>query len=188
VTAAKAALTRCGQPNGFATNISYRAERPKEKATAESLQQSLGKAGIKLTIKPYPVADYAKLYAGKPDFAKKNQLGIIVYGWAADWPDGFGFLSQIVDSRVIRAAGGNTNLGVKIPAADQEIDKALATVDVAARNAIWGNVDQIVMENAAVLPGVWSKGLMYRPDNLTNVFVNPSLGQYDYAAIGTSRK
>jgi peptide/nickel transport system substrate-binding protein len=188
VAAAKAALTKCGQPNGFDINISYRAERPKEKATAESLQQSLAKVGIKLTIKPYPVADYAKLYAGKPDFAKKNKLGIIVYGWGADWPDGFGFLSQIVDSRVIRAAGGNTNLGVKIPAADVAIDKALATTDTKTRNAIWGDVDQTVMENAAVLPGVWSKGLLFRPANLTNVFVNDGFGQYDYAAMGTSKK
>lgn len=188
IPGAKAALAKCGQPNGFETNISYRAERPKEKATAESLQQSLAKVGIKLTIKPYPVADYAKLYAGKPDFAKANKLGVIVYGWGADWPDGFGFLSQIVDSRVIRAAGGNTNLGVKIPAADALIDKALITTDAAARNAIWGETDRTVMENAAVLPGVWSKGLLFRPANLTNVFVNDALGQYDYAAMGTSKK
>jgi peptide/nickel transport system substrate-binding protein len=188
VEGAKAALAKCGQPNGFETNISYRAERPKEKATAESLQQSLAKVGIKLTIKPYPVADYTKLYAGKPDFAKANKLGIIVYGWGADWPDGFGFLSQIVDSRVIRAAGGNTNLGVKIPAADAAIDKALATVDVTAREKIWGDIDQLVMENASVLPGVWAKGLIFRPAHLTNVFVNESFGMYDYAAMGTSKK
>ena len=46
VAKAKAALQACGQPNGFATNISYRTERPKEKATAEALQQSLAKVGI----------------------------------------------------------------------------------------------------------------------------------------------
>ncbi|MDQ1585611.1 MAG: peptide/nickel transport system substrate-binding protein, partial [Actinomycetota bacterium] len=40
---AKQELAACGQPNGFSTNISYRAERPKEKATAEALQQSLAK-------------------------------------------------------------------------------------------------------------------------------------------------
>jgi peptide/nickel transport system substrate-binding protein len=80
VTKAKDELTQCGQPNGFSTNISYRAERPKEKAAAEALQQSLAKAGIKLTIKPYPLGDYAKLYAGKPAFAKANGLGLMVYG------------------------------------------------------------------------------------------------------------
>ena len=187
IAGAKAELVKCGQPNGFATNISYRAERPKEKATAESLQQSLGKVGIQLTIKAYPQGDYFKLYAGKPDFAKTNKLGIMVYGWGADWPDGFGFLSQIVDSRTIRPAG-NTNLGIKIPAVDAAIDKALTTTDATARNAIWGNIDQMVMENAAVLPGVWSKGLLFRPDNLTNVFVNNGFSEYDYTALGTSKK
>jgi peptide/nickel transport system substrate-binding protein len=187
VTAAKAELVKCGQPNGFATNISYRAERPKEKATAESLQQSLARVGIALTLKPYPTSDYFKLYAGKPDFAKANKLGVLVYSWGADWPDGYGFLEQIVDSRVIHTAG-NTNLGIKIPAVDAQIDKALATIDVKAREVIWGNVDQLVMENAAVLPGVWAKGLLFRPDNLTNVFVNDSFGMYDYAAMGTSKK
>ena len=54
VDKAKAALTACGQPNGFATNMAYRAERPKEKATAEALQQSLARVGIKLTLKRLP--------------------------------------------------------------------------------------------------------------------------------------
>jgi peptide/nickel transport system substrate-binding protein len=112
VDGAKAALAACGKPDGFATNLSYRGERPKEKATAEALQQGLAKVGIKLTLKPYPAGDYYKLYAGKPDFAKTNNLGIMISGWGADWPDGFGFLSQIVDSRVIHASG-NTNLGVR---------------------------------------------------------------------------
>ena len=115
---AKDELNQCGQPNGFTTGISYRAERPKEKATAEALQQSLQRVGINLEIKPYPLADYLKLYAGKPDFAKANNLGLMVYGWGADWPDGFGFLSQIVDSRVIRATGGNSNLSVRDPEVD----------------------------------------------------------------------
>ena len=57
---AKQALQACGQPNGFKTSISYRAERPKEKATAESLQQSLARAGIQADLKPYPLADYLK--------------------------------------------------------------------------------------------------------------------------------
>jgi len=187
-TKAKDELTQCGQPNGFSTNISYRNERPKEKATAESLQQSLAKVGIKLTIKPYPLADYTKLYAGKPDYAKANKLGLMVYGWGADWPDGFGFLSQIVDSRVIRATGGNTNLSVKDPKVDQLIDKALTETDTAAREKAWVDVDRATMEGAWYLPGIWAKGLLYRPKNLTNVFVTNGFQMYDYLAMGTTNK
>ncbi len=187
VDAAKQALAACGQPNGFATNLSYRAERPKEKAVAESMQQSLAKVGIKLTLKPYPQGDYFKLYAGKPDYAKANKLGLMISGWAADWPDGFGFLAQIADSRVIRAAGGNTNLGIKIPAIDQMIDQALATTDLAAREQIWPQIDKKIMEEALILPGVWARGLLYRPPALTNVYVSDAFQMYDYASMGVKQ-
>ncbi|HEX2288898.1 MAG TPA: ABC transporter substrate-binding protein, partial [Pseudonocardiaceae bacterium] len=161
IAKARDELAQCGQPNGFTTAISYRAERPKEKATAEALQQSLARAGINLEIKPYPLTDYGRLYAGKPDYAKANGLGLMVFGWAPDWPDGYGFLSQIVDSRVIRTTGGNTNLGIKDPAIDQLLDHAIMTTDTAARERIWVDIDRKVMENAFVLPGVWAKGLLY---------------------------
>jgi peptide/nickel transport system substrate-binding protein len=187
VATAKNELQQCGQPNGFATGISYRAERPKEKAVAEELQQSLAKVGIKLTIKPYPLADYFSLYAGKPDFAKKNNLGLLVNGWGADWPDGFGFLSQIIDSRTIRATGGNYNLSVKDPAVDALVDKALTTTDTAAREQVWVDADKKVMEDAFVLPGIWGRGLLYRPKTLTNVFISDGFQMYDYLALGVQK-
>ena len=88
---------------------------------------------------------------------------------------------------VIRAAG-NTNLGVKLPAVDQLVDEALVENDITKREAIWGNVDKTVMDNAVLLPGVWPKALIYRPDYLTNVFVTDAYNFYDYAAMGTSKK
>ncbi|GAY07471.1 ABC transporter substrate-binding protein [Pseudonocardia sp. N23] len=188
IAKAKDELNQCGQPNGFSTNISYRAERPKEKATAETLQQSLAKAGINLTIKPFPLNDYLKLYAGKPDYAKANGLGLMVYGWGADWPDGYGFLSQIVDSRTIRATGGNSNLGVRDPAVDAIIDQAVNEQDQTKRQQDWVDVDKKVMDDAYMLPGIWAKGLLYRPQNLTNVFITNGFQMYDYLALGTTRK
>ncbi|MET7280844.1 ABC transporter substrate-binding protein [Kribbella sp. NPDC005582] len=184
VEKAKDELKQCNQPNGFAVNIAFRGDRNKEKAVAETLQQSLKKAGITLTTKPYPTGDYTKLYAGKPDFAKANKLGLIVYSWGADWNDGFGFLQQIVDSRTIRATGGNTNLGIRLPEVDALVDKAMAETDETKRNGYWVDVDKKVMENAGALPGIWAKGLLYRPDTLANVFTNAGQNMYDYAAIG----
>jgi peptide/nickel transport system substrate-binding protein len=184
VDKAKDALTKCGMPSGFSTNIAYRADRPKEKAVAETLQQSLSRVGIKLTPKGYPTSDYTKLYAGKPDYAKANNLGLIIYSWGADWPDGFGFLSQIVDSRVIRDTGGNTNLGIRIPEVDAMIDQALKTTDETARNKIWVDIDKKVMDQAGALPGTWGKALLYRPDTLANVFTSDGQNMYDYAGIG----
>ena len=102
---AKESLEKCGKPDGFEINMGFRSERPAEKATAEAFQEALGKVGIKVTPKPYPDGDYFSALCGKPDYVVKNKLGLCTNGWGSDWNDGFGFLSQIVDSRVIQPTG-----------------------------------------------------------------------------------
>ncbi len=73
VEKAKDELKQCGKPDGFATNITYRTDRGKEKAVAETLQ-AVAEEGRHQPEppSPYPTSDYTKLYAGKPDFAKTN--------------------------------------------------------------------------------------------------------------------
>ena len=186
VAKAKEALTACGQPNGFETNIAYRAERPKEKATAESLQQSLAKVGIKLTLKPYPQGDYFSQYAGNPPYVKNNKIGLATNGWGADWADGFGFLSQIVDSRVIRETGCSSNTSVRDPEVDKMLDTAIAETDSAKREAQWSPIDKKVMEDAYILPGVYAKSLLIRPKKLSNVFISQAYNMYDYASLGVA--
>jgi peptide/nickel transport system substrate-binding protein len=185
--AAKKSLEACGQPNGFETNIAYRPERPKEKATAEAFQQALGRVGIKLTLKPYPQGDYFAQYCGLPPFVVKNKLGLCQNGWAADWPDGYGFLSQVVDSRVIRVTGGSSNTSVRIPEVDQMLDKALTELNTDTRNKIWGEIDKRVMEEAVIYPGVYSKALFVRSKNATNIMVTDAFGEYDYLGMGAQK-
>jgi peptide/nickel transport system substrate-binding protein len=186
VEKAKQALAACGQPNGFETNISYRTERTKEKAAAESLQQSLARVGIKLTLKPYPQDDYFALYAGKPAYVKENKIGLAVNGWGADYPDTYGFMQAIVDSRDIREAG-NYNLSVKIPEVDKMIDEIKGEADATKRGEMWAQVDQRVMEEAVVLPNVYAKALYLRGKGLTNVFVSDSQAMYDYVGLGVQQ-
>ncbi len=182
---AKESLKACGKPDGFSTNVSYRSERPKEKATAEALQRALKRVGIKLTVKALPTGDYFSLYAGKPSYRNKNNLGLIVNGWGADWNDGFGYLSQIVDSRVIRPEGGSSNCSVMIPEVDKMLDDAIAEPDVKKREAtMWSEIDKRVMEEAVILPGVYAAQVTVRGEGVTNVFVNDAFGQYDYTAMG----
>ena len=184
IDGAKAALTACGQPNGFATTMAYRAERPKEKAAAEGLQRSLARVGIQLTLRGIPIGEYFSTTVGRPQYLVDNKIGLATNGWGADWNDGFGFLSQIIDSRVIRATGGSSNLSVRIPEVDALIDKALETTDTPQREAIWAQIDKRVMEEAVILPGVWAAQVTLRGMGLTNVFVNDAFGQYDFMAMG----
>ena len=143
---------------GFETNIAYRDDRPKEKATAEAFQQALGKVGIKVTPKPLPSGDYFSGTCGLPSYVVKNNIGLCANGWGADWNDGFGFLSQIVDSRVIRETGGSSNTSVRIPEVDTMLDEAKVEQDEATRNKMWGEIDKRGHGAGGHLPGRLRQG------------------------------
>jgi peptide/nickel transport system substrate-binding protein len=184
---AKDALEKCGQPDGFEINMGYRDDRPKEKATAEAFQQALEKVGITVTPKALPSGDYFSTTCGLPSYVVKNNIGLCANGWGADWPDGYGFLSQIVDSRVIRETGGSSNTSVRIPEVDKMLDDAIVEQDETKRNEMWGEIDKRVMEEAVIYPGVYAKAVLLRSKNTTNVFVNESFGYYDYTAMGVKQ-
>jgi peptide/nickel transport system substrate-binding protein len=183
VAKAKEELATCGQPNGFETTMAFRADRPREKALAEAMEQSLAKVGIKLTLKGFPASDYFSNYAGNPDYVKKNGIGLAAHGWGSDWPDGYGFLQAIVDSRTIRDAG-NYNLSVKNPEVDKLIDQASAELDKTARDKLWVDTDKKVMEDASILPVLWAKSLLMRGQGVTNQFYNEGQSMYDYVTLG----
>jgi peptide/nickel transport system substrate-binding protein len=184
LTKAKQELAACGQPNGFTTGISYRSDRPKEVSAAQALQASLARVGIKTTLHGYPTATYTANFAGVPKYAHAHDLGIIIYGWAPDWPDGYGQFYYIVDGAAISPAG-NTNLSeLNDPVVNNLLTKFASTTDNAARNALTSQIDMQVMKDAAILPGVYGKSLLYRPPNMTNVFVQQTYGMYDYGVLG----
>ena len=185
VAAAKNQLKLCGQPNGFTTGITYRSDRPKEVAAAQALQASLGAAGIKTTLHGFPTSTYDGNFAGVPKYAAQHDIGISFYGWAPDWPDGYGFFYYIADGKAISPAG-NTNLAqLNDPVINDLLTKMTTTNDAATRNSYTGQIDLQIMKDAAILPGVYAKSLLYRTPSLTNVYVQPYYGMYNYAVLGT---
>lgn len=183
VEKAKQALTACGQPDGFETTMVYRADRPREKALAEAMQQALSKVNIKVDLKGFPASSYFSDYAGNTEYVKKNNIGLAGHGWGADWPDGYGFMQAIVDSRTIRSAG-NYNLSVNSDKVDQLIDQASSELDADARAKLWVDVDKAVMEDASMLPVVWAKALLLRGKGVTNIAYNEGQAMYDYILLG----
>ncbi|GHF33394.1 peptide/nickel transport system substrate-binding protein [Amycolatopsis bartoniae] len=181
---AKDELAKCGQPNGFSFNVAVRGDRPKEVATAQALQQSLAKIGVKTDILQYPTGDYGTSYAGSPQFMKDHNIGMASYGWAADWPEGFGYLSQIADGRAIRSAGNSNMEMLNDPQVNQLLDQAAAATDAGTRNGFYAQIDRIMMDQAVILPELYARSLLYRGPNLTNVFVTEAYGMYDYTQLG----
>jgi peptide/nickel transport system substrate-binding protein len=184
IAKAKDELTKCGQPNGFTFNIAARSDRPKEVQSAQALQQALAKVNIKTDILQYPTGDYTNSDAGSPTFMQQHDIGMATYGWSADWPEGFGFLSQIADGRAIKQAGNSNIEMLNDPQVNSLLDQAAASPDAGTRNAIYGQIDKTMMDQAVILPELYAKSLLYRGPNLTNVFVTEAYGMYDYTQIG----
>jgi peptide/nickel transport system substrate-binding protein len=181
-SAARQQLKLCGQPSGFATGLAYRADRPQEVAAAQALQQSLAAIGIKVNLDGSASGDYAN-QVGSPAYVHAHDLGIVMGGWGADWPDGYGFLDQLSNGSTI-AAAGNTNIAeINDPTINGLFAKA---ADGTGRSnlPVWGQIDKRIMSLAAILPMVYQRVLLYRNPNLTNVYVDSYYGMYNYAVLG----
>jgi peptide/nickel transport system substrate-binding protein len=187
VAKAKAALQACGQPNGFSTTMVYRSDRDKEKATAEALQQALARVGIKLTLKGFPSGTYTGEQFGSPAFVKKEKIGLGTYGWAPDWPTGYGYLQPISDGKAIVDSGNSNPEELNDPQVNKMWNDVVKVNDPAQRAQIYNQIDQRIREQAAILPNVYAKSLIYRPANLTNVYFHSGYGLYDYANLGVTQ-
>jgi peptide/nickel transport system substrate-binding protein len=182
---AKQQLTACGQAKGFTTGIAYRSDRPKEVAAATALQQALSQVGIKTTLHGYPAGTYYADFAGVPKYVHQHDLGIDFGGWAPDWPDGYGFFDFISNGNAIGAAG-NTNIEeLNDPVVNGLLAKMAAANNTTLRNSYTSQIDMQIMKDAAILPEVYAKSLLYRDPQLTNVYVQPYYGMYNYAVLGT---
>jgi peptide/nickel transport system substrate-binding protein len=183
---AKQMLQACGQPGGFSTGIAYRSDRPTETQGAQALQQALQQVGIKTTLHGFPSATYYTNFAGAPKYMASHNIGIAFGGWGADWPDGYGFLDELVNGNAIVPAG-NYNVGMlNDPVVNNLFAKAAGVNNGAQRDAIWGQIDEEVMKQAVIVPIVYAKALIYRPATLTNVYFNEAYQLNNYAVEGVT--
>ncbi len=183
--AAKAALKACGHPNGFSTNIAYRSDRPKEVAAATALQAALGQIGIKTQLHGYPSGTYFSTFAGVPKYVHQHDLGLLFGGWAADFPTAWGFLDEISNGNAISQTGGNTNIEeLNNPTVNKLLAQFESTLSPTTRDALASQIDMAIMKQAVMLPEVYAKSLLYRSPSLTNVYVQPYYGMYNYAVLG----
>jgi peptide/nickel transport system substrate-binding protein len=185
LTSAKASLAKCGHASGFSTTIGYRSDRPREVSTATALQAALARVGIKATLKGFPSGTYYSNFCGSPAYVHSHNLGLCAGGWAADWPDAWGWFDEIANGNAI-ASAGNTNISeLNDPMVNGWLGKMEGTgVTLAQQNTYANQIDQQIMKDAAFLPLVYAKSLLYRSPQLTNVFVQQYYGMYNYTTLG----
>jgi peptide/nickel transport system substrate-binding protein len=185
IAKAKAALTSCGEPNGFHTTIVV-TNQGKGPQQAQFLQQDLKKVGITATIKEFDPATYYSSVVGVPANIKKDGYGLAFAGWGPDWPAPFGFFENIVDPRKILPQG-NSNYGAcNDPKITSLIQQALKQTSPAAEYPYWQQVDQTVLKDACDAPFTYDKALDLFSSRLKNVYIEPNFGIVDLRTLGVA--
>ncbi|WFB07281.1 ABC transporter substrate-binding protein [Streptomyces sp. LX-29] len=177
-------LKQCGKPGGFKTKVAVRQNEPAEVASAEALQDALGKVGITVDIDKFDGAQ-GNAVIGSPNNVQKQGYGLIIYGWGADFNSGAGFLQPLVDSRFLLDSGNNNYTEVKDKKIDALFDKAIAESDPAKAAETYKELNQRVSDLALYVPFVYDKTLNYRSPELTNVYTSEGFnGKVDFVSLG----
>ena len=158
---AKEALKKCGQPDGFETNIGYRSDasarrrRPPRRSSsrwARSASRSTS-SRCPTTTTPPSLLRQAVVRRGRTTSASASTAGV---------PTGTPVTAsspQIVDSRVINPEGGSSNFSVRIPEVDKLLDQLARRAGRGqARRRSPPQIDKRVMEDAVHLPGHLRQG------------------------------
>ncbi len=181
---AKEELKLCGHPSGFKTTIAVRGNKPVEVATADSLQASLSKIGIKVEIDKYDGAQTPGII-GNPTVVNKNDYGIIIMGWGPDFPSVQGYGLPLWDSKYILSNGNNNYALIKDKSIDADFDKFVVEQDAAKKTALATELNHKAMEGGYYLPFVFERFINWRSDRLTNVYNSDAYsGAYDFVNLG----
>ncbi|MGP3981059.1 ABC transporter substrate-binding protein [Streptomyces sp. KR80] len=184
IAKAKEELKACGKPNGFKTTISVRNNKPQEVATAEALQNALGKVGIDAEVDQIDGAQSQSI-TGSPKVVKSKGYGVIISGWGPDFPTGQGFSQPLVDGRFIVPTGNYNNSETDDPKINKLFDDAIAETDPDKAGEIYKEINHMVSDRAIYLPFVFEKTITWRSSRLTNVYTADSYsGRYDYVSLG----
>ncbi|WP_375487003.1 ABC transporter substrate-binding protein [uncultured Jatrophihabitans sp.] len=160
VTKAKALLTAAN-----ATNLHLRLLTRNEGtyvSQAEAVQQSLKRVGISTTIVPQD--DNTELDTMTNN---KGDYDLTVTDWQPDFPSANGNISPLFASNQI--GNGNYNIArYSNSTVDSLIAKATGTVDRTAADKLWAQADRRIMQDAPVVPLLYSRNAFLRGSGVRN--------------------
>ncbi len=164
IEGAKKLLAEAGYPNGFGMVLGASNDRYiNDGMIAQAVAQMLSRIGIKTTVDAMTASQF---------FAKRNKrdFGVWQAGWGSDTGEMSSPLKALVGTPNKDKGFGTTNPGgYSNPAVDALTEKALATVDTPAREALLAQATKLAMQDVAlvplhfeVTPWAFKKGVTYK--------------------------
>ncbi|GAB2852456.1 ABC transporter substrate-binding protein [Streptomyces deserti] len=147
LTKAKALMKQAGNPK---PTMSLAVENvPTQEHFADAVKTALAKIGITVNISPIDKSNYFSTVSNV-----KNQYDLTWGDWIADWPNASTVLPTLFDGRQIKKLPqSNNDLSyLDDPKVNAQIDKIGKMTDIKQRNVAYGDLDEQILKDAAVVP------------------------------------
>jgi peptide/nickel transport system substrate-binding protein len=181
--AARAALTACGQPDGFSTVFAV-PDVPSSVDVATAIAADLAEVGIQAEVRPLDPTTYYAKDVGDPAAVAAAGYGIVLATWTADFPTAASFLVPLVDGRSIRTVGNTNYARLDDAGVNGLVDAARAATDPAVAVDGWRQVAGAVQGSAAYVPLAENRVQLLAGQRLRNGVVMQPYGGYDVATAG----
>jgi len=186
---ARQSLAQCGYPDGFQLNMAY-VDIGIGKDIFLSVQKSLARIGI--VVDPIEYANFAEYFAtglGSPENMSSQEIGLATTGWGPDFSSAYSFWAPLVDGRKIKPSSNQNFAELNFDELNLLLD-SLETSELPSESArISRAIELLVMSEAVYLPYAVDRIVLYRPKELTDIYVQIALGnQYDLVNIGKQEK
>ena len=140
-----------------------------EKAAAAIQEMLLENLGVRINLAVLPMVEhYERVDAGKAEFWKA--------GWIADYPDPENFLVILYGQHNQGVSGGDGYLNPGRFASetfDSLFDLAASEVDVAKRMELLAAADQVLIDEAAIMPLYYGESMRLVAKKVQNFPINP---------------
>jgi len=181
---AKALLAKAGYPHGFSTTLGVQ-DIPAWVSAAEAIQTSLAKAGIKVKISEDSASVYFTGIIGVP----KQEPPMAISQWGSDWDNASTVLPDLLNGSQDTQTGPNADItNFNSPKLDAEMRDADSITTTSKAAKVWAKVDTQAMQQAPIIPLIYSSKVFTLGANIVNGGVNVSFGSPDPLDIAVKSK
>ncbi|MFC4908792.1 ABC transporter substrate-binding protein [Actinomadura gamaensis] len=180
-------LASAGYPGGLTLRFPYRVNSV-HKLIAESLERNFAACGVRTVLTPDTGGDFYGRTLADPGRGAAGEWDIAAPGWTPDWygSNGRSVLLPLLSGRSL--GPGSTNYGgYRNPRVDALIDQALTAPDESRSADLWRRADQVVTQDAAILPLLDRKYTIFTSSRVRNALFLPTAAGDDYTRIYLAR-